>query len=66
MPRKLQGDRFQTKRDDVYPAIEQHEAELASDLKVSAGEPLKIDDESRQPRTVEEMIKESDWLKSFL
>lgn len=32
LPRKLHGDRFATRNDEVYPAIEQAESQLPSDL----------------------------------
>jgi bis(5'-adenosyl)-triphosphatase len=75
LPRKLQGDFFQSNRDAVYPAIEEAESELPADLKrVDASaqrrkplaEPLKMDAEmERKPRGLEEMIKEAEWLRSF-
>lgn len=69
LPRKLRGDRFSGKNDEIYPAIEHAEAELPQ----AAGQPahlahesLKVDaDESRKPRPIEEMEKEAHWLKSF-
>jgi bis(5'-adenosyl)-triphosphatase len=67
LPRKLQGDKFQTKRDDIYPALEQQEAELPSDFKrVHEVERLKMDedDDGRSPRTMEEMVKEAEWLRT--
>ena len=34
---------------------------------VESGEPIRMDaDEDRKPRTMEEMIKEAEWLKGFL
>jgi bis(5'-adenosyl)-triphosphatase len=75
LPRKLQGDIFQSNRDAVYPAIERAESELHADLEQAAdspqrwravGEPLKMDaDVERRPRELEEMIKEAEWLRSF-
>jgi len=66
LPRKLQGDRFQTNRDEVYPALEQQEAELPSDFnRVHSGESLKVDDDGRTSRTMEEMVKEAEWLRTL-
>jgi bis(5'-adenosyl)-triphosphatase len=74
LPRKLHGDRFSGRNDDVYPAIERAEAELphitgqSGDLATvqRAYESLKVDaDENRKPRTMEEMEKEAHWLKGF-
>jgi len=59
----------------VYPAIEEAESELHVDLeKVTerlrrrkpVGEPVKMDaDVEREPRELEEMAKEAEWLRSF-
>jgi bis(5'-adenosyl)-triphosphatase len=59
----------------VYPAIEEAETELHVDLeKVTerlrrrkpVGEPVKMDaDVEREPRELEEMVKEAEWLRSF-
>ena len=75
MPRKIQGDLFQSNRDGVYPAIEEAESELHTDLEQVAeslrrrgpvAEPLRMDaDVERKPRQLEEMIKEAEWLGSF-
>ena len=75
LPRKTQGDMFQSSRDAVYPAIEVAESELHTDLEQAANnlqrrapvaEPLKMDaDAERKPRELEEMIKEAEWLRSF-
>jgi len=70
MPRKFQGDFFQSNRDAVYPAIEEAGSQLQADLeKVPEGRkraPVKMDaDAERKPRELEEMIKEAEWLGSF-
>lgn len=70
LPRKFKGDRFSSNNDNIYPAIESAESEIPSDLKaVEVGDnsipSLKMDDEDRPPRTIEEMVKEADWLKGF-
>ena len=75
LPRKLQGDLFQSNRDAVYPAIEQAESKLHADLEQATdnqrrrepvGEPLKMDaDAERKPRGLEEMIKEAEWLRNY-
>ncbi|KAH9950973.1 diadenosine 5',5'''-P1,P4-tetraphosphate asymmetrical hydrolase [Amylocystis lapponica] len=76
LPRKLRGDRF-TNNDEIYPALEHAEESLPHDLESVSGrgkinatvtprEPLKVDaDEDRKPRTMEEMEKETIWLKTF-
>lgn len=68
LPRKDAGDRF-SHNDDIYPALEKHEAGLKEDeVAVSKGkvEALRMDaDEDRKPRTMEEMEKEAGWLKGF-
>ena len=60
----------------MYPAIEEAESELHIDQEQAAGnprkrrparEPLKMDASAeRKPRGVEEMVKEAEWLQSFL
>ncbi|KAI0785497.1 HIT-like protein [Irpex lacteus] len=69
LPRKLRGDRFASSNDEVYPALERAEGELPRELAqtaASGAEPLKVDaDEDRKPRTIEEMVKEADWLRTF-
>lgn len=75
MPRKAQGDRFQSNRDAVYSAIEEAESELHADFEQVAEslrrrrpfvEPLRMDaDVEREPRELEEMIKEAEWLRTF-
>ncbi|KAI0697594.1 HIT-like protein [Cytidiella melzeri] len=92
LPRKLRGDRFGSRNDEVYPALERAEgslprelAHIATDSKTggssqvleaatdlqdrgpeAAAEPLKMDaDDDRKPRSMEEMVKEAEWLKTF-
>jgi len=72
LPRKFQGDLFQSNRDAVYPAVEKAESELLEQVAESSprreptAEPLRMDaDVERKPRELEEMIKEADWLRSF-
>ncbi|TFK56793.1 diadenosine 5',5'''-P1,P4-tetraphosphate asymmetrical hydrolase [Heliocybe sulcata] len=73
LPRKLQADRFQSHNDEVYPEIERSEASLPRDLQsakegamTAESAPIKMDaDEDRKPRTMEEMAKEAEWLKTF-
>jgi bis(5'-adenosyl)-triphosphatase len=70
IPRKLKGDRFSgEKNDEVYPALEKAEGELADALVTKesspAGEALRMDNEGRKPRTMEEMEKEAQWLSGF-
>lgn len=77
IPRRLKGDYF-VRNDDVYPVLEQAEGQLPAQFKTVRGhksgeelpsgevEPLKMDaDDDRKPRTVEEMEKEAQWLKTF-
>lgn len=72
LPRKFKGDFFSQRMDDIYPALEKSEASLPRNFLESRGtldhqtEPLRVDaDESRPPRTLEEMEKEATWLKTF-
>lgn len=68
MPRKFKGDAFSDKNDEIYPALENNEGSLPSDLQAvrQTSEPLKVDaDDDRHPRTMEEMEKEAGWLKGF-
>ncbi|KAJ7916142.1 diadenosine 5',5'''-P1,P4-tetraphosphate asymmetrical hydrolase [Mycena leptocephala] len=58
LPRKAAGDRFSKNNDQVYPALEKAEAEMAQPFKVDA-------DEDRIARSMEEMEKEASWLKEF-
>ena len=75
LPRKSRGDRFEENMDEVYPAIERATGTMPNDfeqVKAAAqrltpeAEPLKVDaDEDRKPRTMEEMVEETEWLKAF-
>ncbi|KAH8835619.1 diadenosine 5',5'''-P1,P4-tetraphosphate asymmetrical hydrolase [Flagelloscypha sp. PMI_526] len=66
LPRKFEGDIFASRNDEVYPALETAEANLSVDLGVvKTGQPLKMDDDDRKPRTIEEMVKEAEWLRTF-
>ncbi|KIK07365.1 hypothetical protein K443DRAFT_673619 [Laccaria amethystina LaAM-08-1] len=67
LPRKFQSDRFASDKDAVYPALEHQEGSLLSDLHESKKPlPLKVDaDDDRAPRTMEEMVKEANWLRGF-
>jgi len=69
LPRKLAGDRFSGRNDDVYPALERAESSLPQDLSQNHSESvpiaLKVDaDENRKPRSMEEMEKEASWLSA--
>ncbi|GBE77645.1 Bis(5'-nucleosyl)-tetraphosphatase [asymmetrical] [Sparassis crispa] len=80
LPRKLHGDRF-ANNDDIYPALESVEGSLRHDIrdartKIAESSPerteaadlqrLKVDaDDDRKPRTMEDMEKEAQWLKTF-
>ncbi|KAI0768477.1 diadenosine hydrolase [Trametes elegans] len=64
LPRKLQGDAF-ARNDDVYPALEKSEGGLPDDLR-QVPQPLHVDaDEDRKPRSLEDMEKEAQWLRTF-
>jgi len=71
LPRKFKGDYFSERMDDVYPALEHSEASLPQHFMETNGvdgrfQPLKVDaDENRQPRSLPEMEKEADWLRTF-
>ena len=72
LPRKFQGDRFAGRNDDIYPALEEAEGSLHRDLRsiegLAVGEAvrLKVDaDEDRKPRTMEDMEKEAQWLRTL-
>jgi len=67
LPRKFLGDPFSKNNDQIYPALEENEASLRSELQRPLKEqPLHVDaDEDRKPRTGEEMQKEAMWLKGF-
>lgn len=69
MPRKLKGDRFEESNDEIYPELERTEKHLAEDLhqiREDLVEPLHVDaDDARPARSVEEMMKEAEWLSTF-
>ncbi|KAF9229049.1 HIT-like protein [Gyrodon lividus] len=71
LPRRFEGDHFSERMDDIYPALEQSETSLSRDFAEAKGvdgqfQPLKVDaDESRPPRTLQEMEKETNWLRTF-
>ncbi|KAL6304779.1 HIT-like domain-containing protein [Sparassis latifolia] len=68
LPRKLHGDRF-ANNDDIYPALESAEGSLQSSPERTEAadlQRLKVDaDDDRKPRTMEDMEKEAQWLKTF-
>ncbi|TRM67599.1 diadenosine 5',5'''-P1,P4-tetraphosphate asymmetrical hydrolase [Schizophyllum amplum] len=67
LPRKVTGDRF-ANNDDIYSELEKAEGALPAGLHsaVDRHEPLKVDaDDDRKPRTIEEMEKEAQWLRTF-
>lgn len=57
--------------DDIYPALERSETSLPQHLTNVKGvdgrlQPLKVDaDDNRPPRSLAEMEKEADWLRTF-
>jgi len=53
IPRKFAGDQFSERNDDIYPVIDKAEKELPQ------VQSLRVDDEGRLPRTMEEMEKEA-------
>ncbi|KAG5724528.1 Bis(5'-nucleosyl)-tetraphosphatase [asymmetrical] [Termitomyces sp. T112] len=68
LPRKKTGDRFSNKNDDIYPALDNHEGSLNSELQAVQQPPvsLKVDaDENRYPRPMKEMEDEALWLEGF-
>lgn len=72
MPRKFRDDPFAEDNDKVYPALDNNEGALASDLSRSktktnhVQEQLYVDaDENRPPRTLKEMEEEATFLKTF-
>jgi len=73
LPRKLHGDPFGHRNDDIYPALEKNEISLRSRLgelpQKQKQEMLAVhvdSDENRQARSLEEMEKEATWLKGFI
>lgn len=70
MPRKLKGDYFAGRNDDVYPAIERAEGALPHTLqdidRNTTREALSLKmDSDRQPRTMKEMTDEALMLQSY-
>ena len=77
LPRKTSGDRFSgDKNDEIYPALEQAEHTLPDDLMAAESvqkletkpmpQQLKMDaDENRTARTMADMEREANWLKTF-
>jgi len=71
LPRKLKGDYFSERMDDIYPVLERSEASLSQHFMDTKGvdgrfQPLKVDaDDNRPPRSLPEMEKEADWLRTF-
>ncbi|KAG9087170.1 hypothetical protein FRC07_012886, partial [Ceratobasidium sp. 392] len=68
LPRRFTD--FDGNNDQVYPILEEAEGRLPAQLravteKTKVPEPIKVDDEGRTPRTVEEMEKEATWLQSL-
>ncbi|KZO91480.1 diadenosine hydrolase, partial [Calocera viscosa TUFC12733] len=69
LPRRFED--FGGRNDDVYPALEAHEAGLGEGLGAPArgGEGkrngLRVDDEGREARGVQEMEEEALWLKGM-
>lgn len=52
--------------DDIYPALERSEASLPQHLVDGRFQPLKVDaDDNRPPRSLSEMEKEANWLRTF-
>ena len=53
------------KNDDIYPELESAEGALHQDLR-NMHIPLRVDAyENRVPRSLDEMEKEAEWLKTF-
>lgn len=67
LPRKAVGDNYSDNNDAVYPALEEGETALASELKKpQTRQAFKVDaDENRLPRSREEMEAEASWLRTF-
>ena len=72
LPRKLHGDPFGHRNDDIYPSLEKNEISLRSRLELPQKQKQEMlavhvdSDENRQARSLEEMEKEATWLKGFL
>lgn len=81
LPRRLPGrpdgeDAFSINNDAIYPALEDAENGLPGDLHNVQAETkrneekrtsrLKVDaDDARPPRTMEDMVREADWLRGL-
>ncbi len=67
LPRRAIGDHFSKNNDAIYPALEDGDADLASELnKPQYRQSLKVDaDENRLPRSLEEMEAEARRLRTF-
>ncbi|KAH0838133.1 HIT-like domain-containing protein [Lanmaoa asiatica] len=68
LPRKFKGDCFSEKMDDIYPALERSEASLHPHFTDTKGrfQPLTVDaDDNRLPRSLSDMEKEADWLRTL-
>lgn len=71
MPRRFKCDYFSDNMDDIYPALERSEVSLPLHFKIAnsvdgRSQPLKVDaDENRIPRSLQEMEKEADWLRTL-
>jgi bis(5'-adenosyl)-triphosphatase len=78
LPRKTLGDVFEGRNDAIYPALEGAEEGLPQDLRTVSAEagkgsleqingpsPLRMDADERPPRTIEDMVKEAEWLKTW-
>jgi bis(5'-adenosyl)-triphosphatase len=65
LPRRFHDDPFAGKNDEIYSAVDSAERELAQGLQ-SESVGFRVDaDEKPKERTLQEMVKEADWLKSF-
>jgi len=61
LPRKRRGDPFSGRNDEIYPALERAEGSLPA-----YHQHLTVDaDENRVARSIEDMVKEAEWLKAF-
>lgn len=70
MPRKAVGDAFADRNDEIYPAIENNEGSMQSGMNRLSSKAnhnsLRVDaDEDRQPRTLQEMEEEANYLRAF-
>ncbi|EJU02704.1 HIT-like protein [Dacryopinax primogenitus] len=69
LPRRFTD--FGGRNDAVYPALETNEAGLPGQLGAGAGKAadekgrLRMDNDEREPRSMEEMEKEADWLRGL-